>query len=301
MKFGGLRFLEAAHVKDLMALLRILDNPEDVLAWHRVLTMLPGVGPATASRWIEMTAGAGPASNRVGSIIAVGPVPDEAGELLGDLERGLDNCGDKGTTELDPASQIDRLLDYCRAVFDTTYADAATRLCDLEQLREIAGGYPTRSAFLTELTLDPPNSTSDLAGPPHLDDDYLILSTIHSAKGAEWTSVTVLHAADGNIPSDMALGEPGGIEEERRLMYVALTRAKDNLAVTFPQRFYHRRFSSNHSAHSYAQPSRFLKAAEKHFDRIAAGSEGHDGRNDAQSPPVPGADPVAPLLQQLWS
>ena len=298
VKFGGLRFLEAGHVKDLLALLRIQDNPDDVLAWHRVLTMLPGVGPATAGRWIEMTKGAGPAAHRVDAIASVGSPPAEAGDLVGTLALALGECCGTEGTELDPASQIDRLLGFCASVFDLAYPDAAARLGDLEQLREIAGGYPTRSAFLTELTLDPPSSTSDLAGPPHLDDDYLILSTIHSAKGAEWTSVTVLHAADGNIPSDMALGEPGGLEEERRLMYVALTRAKDHLTVTFPQRFYHRRFSSSHSAHSYALPSRFLKSAEEHFERVSGNTIA-----EAQEPvPTPvESDPVTPLLEQLWA
>jgi DNA helicase-2/ATP-dependent DNA helicase PcrA len=298
VKFGGLRFLEAAHVKDLMALLRLLDNAEDVLAWHRVLTMLPGVGPATARRWIEITAGAGPAPRRVAALSSVVAVPEHATELVDALAAALADCAGNGGTEPSPASQIERLLTFCRAVFATKYADGAARIVDIEQLCEIAGGYPDRSAFLTELTLDPPNSTSDLAGPPHLDDDYLILSTIHSAKGAEWTAVTLLHAADGNIPSDMALGEPGGLEEERRLMYVALTRAKDHLAVTFPQRFYHRRFSTSHGAHSYAQPSRFLEPAQDHFETVTPDlrEQGEDSSVSAA-----GVDPVAPMLEQLWA
>lgn len=297
VKFGGLRFLEAAHVKDLLALLRILDNAEDVLAWHRVLGLLPGVGPATARRWIEVTAGAGAAARRVAGLQTVVEVPEGAGDLLGELSAALADCSPADGSEPPPAVQIDRLLGLCSAVFATTYPDAEARLVDLEQLREIAKGYATRTDFLTELTLDPPNSTSDLAGPPHLDDDYLTLSTIHSAKGAEWASVVVLHAADGNIPSDMALNEPGGLEEERRLMYVALTRAKDRLAVTFPQRFYHRRFSASHAAHTYAMPSRFLASAEPHFDRVGlAPPPGTPTAADVPRAP----DPVAPLLESLW-
>ncbi len=181
-------------------------------------------------------------------------------------------------------------------VFERNYDDAAARLADVEQLGALAAEYATRSRFLTELTLDPPVSTSDLAGPPHLDDDYLVLSTIHSAKGGEWRAVFVIHAADGNIPSDMALGEPGGVEEERRLLYVALTRAKDHLHVTFPQRFYHRRFS-NDDRHSYAPLSRFLSPVTEHFVTSVMAPETEEGSGAA----VPaGADPVGALLDDLF-
>ena len=135
-----------------------------------------------------------------------------------------------------------------------------------------------------------------MAGPPHLDDDYLTLSTIHSAKGGEWRAVYVVHAADGNIPSDMSLGEPGGLEEERRLLYVALTRAKDHLEVTVPQRFYHRAFIGSPN-HSYALPSRFLMSAAGYFDPAAAGVP-----DEAESVGITqdAPDPVAPLLEALW-
>ena len=99
---------------------------------------------------------------------------------------------------------------------------------DLIQLEQIAAGYPSRERFLTELTLDPPDATSDQAGVPLLDEDYLILSTIHSAKGQEWKSVFVLNVVDGCIPSDLGTGTTAEIEEERRLLYVAMTRAKDS-------------------------------------------------------------------------
>ena len=163
-------------------------------------------------------------------------------------------------------------------VFDRAYDDATARLADLGQLAALAAEYGTRSRFLTEITLDPPASTSDLAGPPHLDDDYLILSTIHSAKGGEWDAVFVIHAADGNIPSDMAISDPGGLEEERRLLYVALTRARDHLHVTVPQRFYHKRFSWS-PEHSYALPSRFLDPAMEYFEQVTAAPP-HTRRRD---------------------
>jgi DNA helicase-2/ATP-dependent DNA helicase PcrA len=187
-------------------------------------------------------------------------------------------------------------MDFCVLVFDRAYDDASARLADLDQLAALAAEWGTRSRFLTEITLDPPASTSDLAGPPHLDDDYLILSTIHSAKGGEWDAVFVIHAADGNIPSDMAISDPGGLEEERRLLYVALTRARDHLHVTVPQRFYHKRFSGS-PEHSYALPSRFLDAAMDQFEQVTAAPSQND--EPIERPPD-GGDPVADVLEDLW-
>ena len=125
------------------------------------------------------------------------------------------------------------------------------------QLEQIASGYPSRERFLTELTLDPPDATSDQAGVPLLDEDYLILSTIHSAKGQEWKSVYLFNVVDGCIPSDMATGDDDELEEERRLLYVALTRARDELTITYPQRYY-RRQKPRDDVHMYAVVSRFL-------------------------------------------
>jgi DNA helicase-2/ATP-dependent DNA helicase PcrA len=123
-----------------------------------------------------------------------------------------------------------------------------------------------------------------------------VLSTIHSAKGGEWDVVFVIHAADGNIPSDMAISDPGGLEEERRLLYVALTRARNHLHVAVPQRFYHKRFSASRE-HTYALPSRFLDPAMKHFDHVAVAVPQHD---DVIDPPPGGSDPVADVLEDLW-
>jgi DNA helicase-2/ATP-dependent DNA helicase PcrA len=290
-KFGGLKFLEAAHVKDLMATLRILDNARDELAWHRVLQLIPGIGPATARRILtDLTE-----ANEVPLLkFCEGgfPVVAEARPLLVELQEALRDCASR---PLDPGAQIERLLPFLQAVIERSYDDGAVRIADLEQLMDIAAGYGDRSRFLAEVTLDPPHSTTEV-GPPHLDDDYLILSTIHSAKGGEWPVVHVIHAADGNIPSDMALNEPGGVDEERRLLYVALTRAKDHLSVSFPQRFYHRRFGSD-GRHSYAVPSRFLTAATDHFTPVVAGVPEEEG---ATAPGAGGEDKVADVLESLW-
>ena len=299
VKYGGLRFLEAAHVKDLLALLRILDNPKDELAWDRVIQMIPGIGPATTRKLmdhLDREAAEAGSDRLIALTTAQFPVVSEAREPLEELQTALTDCRGSASSEPGPAEQIERLIPFCALVFDRSYDDSAARLTDLQQLAGLAFEYGTRSRFLTEITLDPPASTSDLAGPPHLDDDYLILSTIHSAKGGEWRTVFVIHAADGNIPSDMAISEPGGIEEERRLLYVALTRAKDHLHVTVPQRFYHKRFSSSRE-HSYALPSRFLDPAMEQFEEITVGIP---QQGEGAGTLTPGEDPVAGVLEDLW-
>jgi DNA helicase-2/ATP-dependent DNA helicase PcrA len=162
---------------------------------------------------------------------------------------------DLAATTEDLSVQLHRARCFYSPLLEDRYDHAGPRLRDLEQLENIAGRYRTRQRMLRAMALDPPNSTQDLAGPPRLDDDYLVLSTIHSAKGLEWDAVYVIHAADGNIPSDMATKNPQEIEEELRLFYVALTRAKNHLYVCYPLRYYHSRVGDQHS---YAQRTRFL-------------------------------------------
>jgi DNA helicase-2/ATP-dependent DNA helicase PcrA len=167
----------------------------------------------------------------------------------------------------DLASQIKQIRLFYAPLLERLYDNARARLMDLEQLEWLAARFPDRARFLAEIALDPPSYTSDLAGPPLLDEDFLILSTIHSAKGLEWDAVYVIHAADGNIPSDMATGKLEEIEEERRLLYVALTRAKDWLYVCHPLRYYavSRGFSD---IHGYAQLTRFLSASVRPFFQL---------------------------------
>ena len=298
VKFGGLTFMESAHVKDLLAMLRVVENPSDELAWNRVLLLLPGVGPATASKIMAHLADVAASDEDLDVLEAFlrydVPVGLETREVIGLLREGLHAArGVDG--EPSPSDQIDALRPYCDAVFPIVYDDADARLADLDHLAGLAGEYRDRSRFLTEITLDPPASSSGYAGAPHLDDDYLVLSTIHSAKGGEWRSVTLIHAADGNIPSDMALSEPGGVEEERRLMYVALTRARDHLAVTVPQRFYHHRRSTN-GAHSYALPSRFLEDVD---DLVLASAFGAPAEPAGAAWPGASID-VSSDLRSLW-
>jgi DNA helicase-2/ATP-dependent DNA helicase PcrA len=251
VKFGGLRFLEAAHVKDVLSILRWIDNPRGRLAGFRALRLLPGVGPATAARWLD-------ALERVAEPIATleaFAIPAAAArdwETLVALYRQLHAANSAWPAE------IDSLLDWYQPQLERIYEDAPLRVADLAQLRRIAATYASRERFLTELTLDPPAATSNEAGAPLLDEDYLTLSTIHSAKGQEWKSVAILNCVDGCIPSDMATGRADTIEEERRLLYVAMTRAKDHLAVVMPHRFYVRQQNGAGDRHVYAVRSRFL-------------------------------------------
>ncbi len=259
VKYGGLKFLEAAHVKDTLAILRVLENPFDEVSWFRVLQLPEGMGPATARRLmaelgVRRTAidQPSPMTHLLDRIVEV---PRGAAEGLQSLRSALRGCLDE--TVLPPAGQLERLRTFLEPVFAHRYDAAGARLADLDQLAQLASAYDARGRFLSELTLDPPSSTGDLAGPPLLDEDYLVLSTIHSAKGLEWDVVHVIHAADGMIPSDMATGDDDEIEEERRLLYVAMTRARDALHISFPMRYY-RRPRGLEDPHSYAQLSRFL-------------------------------------------
>lgn len=297
VKYGGLKYLETAHVKDLLSLLRVLENPEDQLAWHRVLRSLEGVGPATVTRLTDELRVSKPNANALGRFIdGIGRVPSAATEQAAELRSALADCV---SGELDPATQIDRLKQFCVLVFPNRYENSEARLADIDQLAVGARGYGSRSRFLTELTLDPPRKTGDFAGPPHLDDDWLTLSTIHSAKGCEWKAVYLLHAADGNIPSEMALGDDRGLAEELRLLYVAVTRAKSELTVSFPLRFHVNRFA-NDDRHVYAQLSRFIEPVRHLFDETV--SDTTDEETKALSLGNVGvADEVDAMLTSLWS
>ncbi len=250
VKFGGLKFLDAAHVKDVLAVLRFVENPRDRVAAFRVLQLLPGVGPSIAGQAMESIEGSLDAAMGLAALKV--PARAEADwPVFVDLFSGL-------RTHSSWPADMERTRLWYEPHLDRKHEDAIVRRADLLQLEQIAAGYPSRERFLTDLTLDPPQATSDEAGPPHLDEDYLVLSTIHSAKGREWNSVFVLNAVDGCIPSDLAVGEREEIEEERRLLYVAMTRAKDSLRLITPQRFYIHGQASRGDRHVYASRTRFI-------------------------------------------
>jgi DNA helicase-2/ATP-dependent DNA helicase PcrA len=297
VKYGGLRFLEAAHVKDALSLLRVLENPRDEVSWFRVLQLPEGLGPATARRLMDElgvreAAEAGSPLERF--LMQPLAVAKGAAEGMRALRAALGDCLDEHV--MTPAAQLERLRTFLAPIVARRYEAPAARMHDLEQLELLASEYESRSRFISELTLDPPSSTGDLAGPPLLDEDWLVLSTIHSAKGLEWDVVHVIHVADGMIPSDMATGDDEEIEEERRLLYVAMTRARDALHAYFPQRYY-RRPRGFEDIHSYAQLSRFLDPVREHFDEIAPAVL---SIADVVSP-IEGTAGIDAFLAGLWS
>ncbi len=249
-KYGGLKFLEAAHVKDVLALLRWADNPRHRIAGFRVLQLLSGVGPAVADRCLRVFE----ASGHAWSTLAAYRMPaaaekDWAGllALVKDLSQAREWIG-----------QLNRLRQWYEPQLERIYDAARVRIGDIEQLERLSGQYASREQFITELTLDPPQVSSDLAGDPARDEDYVILSTIHSAKGQEWDSVYVLNVADGNFPNEHATGRPDLVEEERRLLYVAMTRAKHDLHLVAPLKYYITQQSRTGDAHVYGARSRFM-------------------------------------------
>jgi ATP-dependent DNA helicase UvrD/PcrA len=254
VKYGGIRYVDAAHVKDLLALARIVVNPADTVAWFRVLQLLDGVGPATARRLLDALAppDVGGAVERWRGLDAVPDAARDDGErLLGAIERAR-GAGLAG-------EQAELLLRALEPLLRRRYADPEVRLHDLRLLVDQASGAAGLESFVAELVLDPPSSSAAFAGPPRLDEDYLVLSTIHSAKGLEWDAVHVIHATDGNLPSDMALSTREGLDEERRLLYVALTRARRALHVYAPVRFFHRPRGDD-DLNGIGKLSRFLTA-----------------------------------------
>jgi DNA helicase II / ATP-dependent DNA helicase PcrA len=251
VKYGGLKFLEAAHVKDLLCVLRWIENPRDPIAAFRVLQLLPGIGPATAREALTHLSGSGwdlATLDGFRTPAAAEPHWPHLCSLLSGLRRD--------TTAW--AGQVALVRRWYQPHLERLYDNPGARIADLDQLEQIAGTYQTRSSFLIELTLDPPEATSAGAIPPHLDEDYLILSTIHSAKGQEWEAVFVLNVIDGCIPSDMAVGSREQIEEERRLLYVAMTRARQHLHLLQPMRLFRGHQHPHGDGHILTMRSRFL-------------------------------------------
>jgi len=254
VKYGGLKFLEAAHVKDLLAVLRWADNPKNRVAAFRALQLQAGVGPAGAERaftrfeadgfsWSSLRTGS---SELDGLLLFLGNSPWEG--------------------------QVQRVREWYTPHLERLYDAAQVRAGDLLQLERIATSFQSRESFLTEMALDPPSATSDLAGAPYLDEDYLVLSTIHSAKGQEWDAVFLLNVADGNFPSEFSTGRPELVEEERRLLYVAMTRAKTDLHLMAPLKYYVTQQSRMGDRHVYGAKSRFLtQAVMERFDHLSYG------------------------------
>ncbi len=299
VKYGGLRYLEAAHVKDLLAAFRLVDNPRDEMAWFRLFQLMPGVGPAKARRAIDaLRDGDGTLplsmeeiSRRWQHVSHV--LPSETAEMSRGLIESLCSTNDEPLVV-----HADRLRQAVAPLIITAYDDAIPRLEDLGALVLACSDATRLSDVAAAQALDPPVSTGNLAGPPMVDEDWLVLSTVHSAKGLEFDAVHVIHAADGNFPSDMSLGTPEGLEEERRIFYVAVTRARRDLAIYVPLRYHHHRVRDEHS---WAQPSRFLtESVRSTLLEVVTANEASAG--DADSPPIviDSFGAVSNQISQLW-
>lgn len=290
-KYGGLRFLEAAHVKDVLAILRILDNPRDETAWFRILQMLTGVGPVTAAAVFAHVADRGFDAAAITTFDA----PPAAREEINALGRLIETV--RGVEGEGLAVQMEWIGQFYGPILLRRYENAQARENDIEHLGRLAAGYESRRHFLADLVLDPPVSTGEDAGAPHRDEDYLVLSTIHSAKGLEWDAVYVIHAADGCLPSDMATGSQSEIEEELRLTYVAMTRARDFLYVLWPLRYYVESGGLT-DKHVYAQRCRFFTAdVLQTMDAVACGtSEPAPGESGSVAP----RQDIARRIREMW-
>ena len=267
VKFGGLKFLEAAHIKDFLAVLRWAQNPRCRLAGFRVAQLLPGFGPAQARRLQDAVAAAELPAQAIQDY-----VPPAAGRTDWQALAGLLAHMQTADCAARWPDELGAVLAWYAPHLQRLYGDdAPVRQLDLDQLQRLAVGTPSRERFLTELTLDPPEATSDESGPPHQDEDYLILSTIHSAKGQEWNAVTILNVVDGCMPADLATGSAAAVAEERRLLYVAMTRAKQHLALMVPLRFHVSQQHHLGDRHLYGGLSRFIPPeVAAQFDRVTS-------------------------------
>ena len=291
VKYGGLRFLEAAHVKDLLALLRMLDNPWDELAWARALRLLDGVGPATAARLVAALgvraqpdagaaspAGAAARRRRPTCPPARRASLDSAPRRAGRLPRASAPA---------PAPQVERLRPSSSRSSGTATTAPTPAWRTSSRSRRPPAGYADAAPRCSPTSPSTrPSPPATWPARPALDEDWLTLSTVHSAKGGEWDVVHVLHLADGCFPSDMATGSVEELEEERRLLYVACTRARNVLELSWPLRYHHNRKHPT-DRHGWAQPSRFLSAdVRAACDEVDHWSAGHRARGGRPSLPV---------------
>jgi DNA helicase II / ATP-dependent DNA helicase PcrA len=291
VKYGGLKFLEAAHVKDMLSILRWADNPQNSVAAFRVLKLVPGIGPAHAKQAFEHFEGKGHNFKSLAYFDAPQPVKLDWKRFCALMEKLADPA-------LPWAGQVGIVRDWYKPQLERIYDAAFSRTGDLEQLEKLSAQYPNRERFLTELTLDPPSVTGDQSGGASRDEDYVVLSTIHSAKGQEWDFVYVLNVADGNFPSEYATGKPEMIEEERRLLYVAMTRARNELHLCAPLKYSVTQQAKEGDAHVYGAKSRFMSdKVLAFFDKTTFRSQrGVETLRDTDTATVN----VAAQLKEMW-
>jgi DNA helicase-2/ATP-dependent DNA helicase PcrA len=280
-KWGGIKFLEAAHVKDVLAFLRVLDNPRDEVSWYRILMLMPGIGDVTARAILASMA---EQSWGLDAFASYTP-PARAVDAHKSLARLLRVLSAPRSTKSE-SERVGEDIDEIRRLYDSILAErydhSEPRLADLDQLRVIASGYPSRAAFLAAVALEPPQSTQDLADGSDTEEDALVISTVHSSKGKEWDAVFVIWAVDGWFPLSRSLGDGDEMEEERRLMYVAMTRARNHLAVTYPLNVYATRRGQDYSID---QLSRFIdRGVRDRMQRVVPRESGNHPDGGAPAP-----------------
>ena len=295
VKYGGLKFLEAGHVKDMLSVLKWAENPKNEVAAFRVLKLLPGMGPSNASRCFEHLR---IADYQFSALQHFRPPAAAAGDWTGFCSLLQSLSAAAADTESWQV-QLAEVRRWYQPHLERIYDGLDSREADLEQLEQISGRYPTRERFLTELKLDPPSAAGDLAGDPLLDEDYLVLSTVHSSKGQEWDAVYVLNVSDGNFPSEFATGKPEMIEEERRLLYVAMTRAKQSLSLIAPLKYHVTHQHRDGDKHVYGARSRFMTD-----ELLATMRREFRGRDEAtasrQMPRTDKRVDVAARIREMW-
>jgi DNA helicase II / ATP-dependent DNA helicase PcrA len=298
VKHGGLRFLEAAHVKDLLSVLRWADNPRNGIAGFRALQLLGGMGPAHSQRCLAHLAAAGrggesPVAPSFAALAGFDPPTAARHEWPAFATLMAAVAGPDAAWP----GQLEQVRSWYQPVLERRHDDAGVRAADLDMLVALGGQFASRERFLTELTLDPPAATGDLAGEPLRDEDWLVLSTVHSAKGQEWDAVYLLNVADGNFPNEYATGSDAAIEEERRLLYVAMTRARDSLQLVEPQRYHVTHQQRLGGTYVHGARSRFLTGPV-----LACLDRGGPPAAPAVAPPA-GCGPrvdVAARLRSMW-
>ena len=255
VKFGGFKFVETAHVKDIIAHLRVLENPRDVVSWNRILMLLDGVGPRTAEKVIDdilqrrVDMGTGEAG-----MLPTKKFWMQFNDYADNVRKLFATLGDVSSPSVTPGEKTHQILGYYEPILRARYDDHVKRKKDLEMFQNIAERYKDMGALLSDLALQPPNESIVDVESPGPETEFLTLSTIHSAKGLEWNSVFIIYALEGRFPSMRAVASEEEIEEERRLMYVACTRAKENLIITYPMNIYDRE-----SGMILTKPSRFIQ------------------------------------------
>jgi len=260
VKYGGFKFVETAHIKDLVAHLRVLENPRDAVAWNRILLLIDGVGPRTAERVIQDVLARRLTTPREGRSTTL-PIVWADYSAYPDKVRALfDALGKMAPDHLSPSDKVASLLEYYHPIFTKRYDDYNKRSKDLEMFQQITERYRSVGSLIADLALEPATeSVTDITAPGS-DDEKLVLSTIHSAKGLEWHSVFVIYALEGRFPATRAALNDDQMEEERRLMYVACTRAKENLFISYPINIYDRE-----TGLILSKPSRFIADMPEHL------------------------------------